>query len=903
MATAPSQIIERTRDVIARHRRRAGLAMALAVVPVFGLISVTLDASAALPAWARLMLVVLLMLGSLGMGFVLLVAWRWLAPTPQQGQRLAEQALGDVYRQVTTSLELRQMPGELAARGAQQCDERIDDSHLVKNLPQSRWLRVMMIAGVACLLAGVTHVVRPTLFSSVLPRLFDPFGDHPPYSLTTLSWVEVPTALRPPQVPRFVIQALGPLSQSTQRQEYVVEVHDAADTPVARLVMLAMGGNQWSASMAAIELSQLTTLQSPLRAWVSGAGTRTHFRYITLDPIPQLTGGTLLHISPSYGRLPDDKRTLGKTEITLHALPDSRLVVTPTSNRPISSLSVARDGVIMTTSSTGTADINNPSPGAWTLVLTASDEANKSFSSEPIPLATVTRRIDALPIVRYEQPMTDGVATPGMVIPLVLQASDDLGLTRLSRYRIRNGVRETESREKLGGTSDTWRGGIPTAGLVAGDTLRIGAVATDSKPPDGQVSEPAERIIHIMSDKDYNALVMEQIDQHALSQKYGSLLERIAKLETALAEKIAEQQSIQPSSQTPEQRRSALEDIAEQAAALHREVEALRRPEPLFAAEPDIQRALQEHLAALEQAAKDGKSFQPQAQQLQKDLDMLRLRAEHKALVEHLGELAEAQRITANELAELKQNGIKNDADRARLREASRKQQAMEQALREWQLAAKQVQEQLQTTHPKEASALGDLVQDIQQGQIESLVGQASRSARAGRVDDAQRDAEEAAKKLERFAKNSWKSGECKGPGWCSGDSYGKCLSQLAGLAKRGYNPGESVGASGGGATGASGGGMMVKRGGHSSPKAQQLQLYGPETLKALAGATSGNQQQGNTSDPAAANLDAASHRATAYATDVRPTTAGVGASFSPAEEKLIEDYFRLLDEEADKKK
>ena len=95
----------------------------------------------------------------------------------------------------------------------------------------------------------------------------------------------------------------------------------------------------------------------------------------------------------------------------------------------------------------------------------------------------------------------------------------------------------------------------------------------------------------------------------------------------------------------------------------------------------------------------------------------------------------------------------------------------------------------------------------------------------------------------------------------------------------------------------------MVKRGGRSSPKAQQLQLFGPETLTALAGALSGNQQQGNTSDAAAANLDATGRRATAYATDVRPTTAGVGASFSPAEEKLIEDYFRLLDEEAEKNK
>jgi phage shock protein PspC (stress-responsive transcriptional regulator) len=139
LATAPGHLIERTSTLIARHRRQFGLALALAVMPVCGLITVTLDASAALPLWARLLFVTMWFLGSFGVGMVMLVAWAWLAPTSQQGQRLAEQALGDHYRQLTTSLELQQMPGELAILGAAQCDDRIDDSHLDKTLPPGRW--------------------------------------------------------------------------------------------------------------------------------------------------------------------------------------------------------------------------------------------------------------------------------------------------------------------------------------------------------------------------------------------------------------------------------------------------------------------------------------------------------------------------------------------------------------------------------------------------------------------------------------------------------------------------------------------------------------------------------------------------------------------------------------------
>ncbi|HEX3134618.1 MAG TPA: hypothetical protein VHX44_13690, partial [Planctomycetota bacterium] len=409
----------------------------------------------------------------------------------------------------------------------------------------------------------------------------------------------------------------------------------------------------------------------------------------------------------------------------------------------------------------------------------------------------------------------------------------------------------------------------------------------------------AERIIHIISHADYNALVMDRIDEHALEQKYGDLLERIAALEQEIAE--ANQQPPSP------ERSAKLDALAQQAAELTKQVAALRRPEPLFAIEPQVQDELDRHLKELEQyarAAKEHPASEPTpqvAEQMRKDLESMTAQAEAEAVQEHMRELAAAQRQTADELADLKKQGIRNDADRARLREASKQQQDMEQALKEWQEAAKEVAKRLKESRPDGAQKLQQLCDQVSQCEAERLVAQAGRSGRAGRVGEAHGDAEEAARRLAGIAGSSG-DGQSKGqgqgqqPGWCPGDSYSQCQSQLQGLAKRGFNSSASPSSSGGGATGARGGGMMVRRGGRRNPTGAPLQLFGPEVLKALNGATAGQQRSAAQAAGAITSDAGQARAATAYETGTRTTTAGVGAAFSPGEQVLIEDYFRRLD-------
>lgn len=886
--TSPADLIDRTRDLVARRRRRCIALIALAAVPVIALSLVLVDASAALPTWARVAVLTLSVVAMSGVTLVLAAMWRWLRPGPERARTFAEQALADDHRHLTTALELSAMPGPLAAQAARQFAAGLDFARLEPGLPPVRARRALVVACSALVVAGAIHLIWPSVMPSVLPRLYDPFGDHPPWSRTSLTLVDPPTRVRPPATPRLVVRTEGP-----QPKDLELQVEDATGKPVARVAMLAIGGDQWAANLGPLTAEHVTTLASPLRVWVVGAGTRTHYHALAIDPVPSLTGGSLTHASPGYARLPDAVVKLAITPPVVHALPGSRVTLAALANRPLKGVELFRDGQSDRRVTGASVTLEDPAVGAWTLVL----EAEDGIRSEPLPLCTITRRTDQPPTVSYEQPQSDGVATPDMFIPLVVHAEDDLGLTRLTRYRLRNGTRETEGRETLGGTGDTWRGRISTAGAKAGDVLRIGAVATDTLPPDGQVSAPTERIIHIISQADYNALVMERIDEHALEQKYGDLLSRIAELEQQLADA-----SKAPAS--PE-RSAKLDALAERAAELTQQVAALRRPEPLFAIEPQLQDELERHLKALEQHAQAAKERTPSeptpqaAEKLRKELESMTAQAEADALREHLRDLAAAQRQAADELADLKQHGIHNDADRARLREVSRRQQDMEQALKEWQEAAKDVTKRLQESRPEEAQKLQQLADQVARCEAERLVAQAGRAGRAGRAGDAHGDAEEAARRLAGIAGSSGQGqggGQGQQPGWCPGDGYGQCQSQLQGLAKRGFNAGSSLASSGGGATGARGGGMMVRRGGRSTPTGQPMQLFGPEALSALSGATSGQQRSNAPANATAAGDADQARTATAYATGTRATTAGVGATFSPGEQVLIEDYFRRLD-------
>lgn len=882
-----TRLVDDAAGIVQRRQLGRRLLWCVAALPLAVLAAVMIDALLAPGTWLRLLMTALMIVGPLAAGVAALLHAPRLLAVGEAARRLAERALGDEQRSLSAALELAGMPGQLAHAGAGRLAAGIDGSGLDANLPSAGVHRPLLTLIAAIGGFAVLALALPNLLPAVLPRLLDPFGDHPPYSATRLVWGDVPASARPGDQPRLIVRTVGPAPK---------ELWLNGDLPglaePVRVPLVQESADRWAVTLAPLPAPPVATGAVAV-LWADGAGTRTTRLRLPLDPIPVLRDCVVTLTAPPYAKL-DDQVASAKagSPATLAALPRSTVALKPSANRPLSALwltfenAPAQRHLLIE----GVFRLNDPAPGRYVMRL----EAEDGIRGDALPLMAISRRTDQPPEVRIVAPATDGIATPTATIPLAIEASDDLGVASLTWQVLVDGKLREEHVETLGGASDTFRGPLKLSGLKEGQEVRIVAVARDTLPPDGQLSPSATRTLTIISDKAYNDLVRDQIAHDALLQKYGPLLERLAELETQAAAKTPPAEP-----QTESRRQHQMEELAQKIQELAKETTALERPEPLFELETDLQREIAERLAELEQDAKNGKSGatgkkgNERGEQLKHDLERLTAKAEADALGDRLEELATAQEQVAQELADLKRRaGAKpSDADKARMRELAKRQQEVNEALGDWKQFAEETAKRLEKTDPQDAAAIRGVCKALDEQKLDALTDGSARLSRAGNASGAEPLAREAGERLRALA-GTRMSGDCQN-GWCRSDRMGKGRGQLSRLAKLGMSRGGSQSGTGGGATGAAGGGLMVRPGG--KPRGANMPLYGPEPLASLAGGRPG----GNGQAPGATavrDADGSLHPATPYATGTRATDAGIGAPLGPGERRMVDDYFRRLD-------
>ena len=895
--SAPAELTRLVDDAAGTVQRRLlgrHLLWCLAALPLAVLSAVAIDALLAPGTWPRVLMTVLMIVGPFAAGVTALLHAPRLLAVGDAARRLAERALGDEQRTLSAALELAGMAGQLAHAGAGRLAAGIDGSGLDAGLPTAGLHRPLLTVIAAIGTFAVLALALPNLLPAVLPRLLDPFGDHPPYSATRLVWGDTPASARPGEQPRLVVRTVGP----TPKELWLTGDLPGLAEPV-RVPLMQEAGDRWAVTLAPLPAPPVATGAVAV-LWAEGAGTRTTRLRLPLDPIPVLRDCVVTLTAPPYAKL-DDQVLSAKpgSPAMLAALPRSTLALKPSANRPLSALWLTHESAPAQRHLLidGVLRLNDPAPGRYVMRL----EAEDGVRGDALPLMALSRRTDQPPEVRIVAPGADGIATPSATIPLAIEASDDLGVASLTWQVLVDGKLREEHVEILGGSSDTFRGPLKLSGLKEGQQVRVVAVARDTLPPDGQLSTSATRTLTIISDKAYNDLVRDQIAHDALLQKYGPLLERLAQLEAQSAGTVPDTEP-----QTESRRQHQMDELAQKIQELTKDTAALERPEPLFELETDLQKEIAERLAELEQEAKavkagsstktSTKKDASRGEQLQRDLERLTAQAEADALGERLEELATAQEQVAKELADLKRRaGAKpSDADKARMRELAKRQQEITEALGDWQQFAKETAKRLEKSDPKDAAAIRGVCKALTEQKVGELTDGSARMSRAGNAPGAEPLAREAGERLRALAGTSM-SGDCQN-GWCRSDRLGKCRGQLARLAKMGMSRGGSESGSGGGATGSSGGGLIVRPGG--KPRGANMPLYGPEPLASLAGSRPG----GNGQAPGASavrDADGSLHPATPYTTGTRATDAGIGAPLGPGERRMVDDYFRRLDGDA----
>ncbi len=904
MASSDLHILAEATAALLRHRRmRRWLAIALSIplvtVPALLIADATSDLS---PSLRIAGLIVSAVATCIAVGNA-------LRPV-HTGDPLSrgEAALGEIDRRFTAARQLAVVDDPRAQAHAVTLAAQlpaVDDltARLRLGLPPARAWPAVLVGFSALIALGVIAFTCPNMLAACIPRFMHPYGDYPPYSATRLTWRDPPSEARYNEAILLTVAVAGPVPQDLLLHASIAS-SDGRQNPElpGEIHLLPAGEGIWQV--------RLESPTDPLRLWVSGAGTRTRWLELPLDGVPRLRGASVELTAPGYANLPVSRvRCLPSTSTalpTLAALPGSRLRFDLACSRPplavwlqknaggkVGSLPQRQTQVEVTSSEPGRdaaiqVVLADPEPGEWSVSLEGLDGTRGT----PVPVVNLTRRVDQPPTVRIAMPEDGAYATPGISVPFHVHASDDLGLAQLTLYRLIGDRQVSEGRHSLGGTGDTWRGSIKLDDVKPGDQVRLGAVVRDTSLPSGQLSAPAEVTLTIIALDTYLALARDQISEQALLMRFEPVLAKLAEFEETARRLSAEPPSAE--------RDAKLAELAKQIAATRADLAEQAKLE-LFAADGEVFAAVDQRLAELAKDAKDGfpkGAGEDQAQQLGDDLAHLTAQAEADAIQDWVKDLAAAQRTMANEFADLAKNmGDKpSDMQQARMRELARQQVELEQSLKELASQAEAVSKRLAAGRDpqdkKQAKKLAEMGQAL--AEAATPAGEAARHAGRGRAEPAAKGADTTATALEKLVSER-SDPACKN-GWCSGDKLAQCRSQLAAMAKRGMGQGGSPHSQGGGAAlGSFGGGRYTKRGGDAQAN-RGKPLYGPVSTVPSGGDKRGGPGRDGQGGPAL-DAGAGSAEPTPYARDERATTAGIGTSLTPTEERLVDDYFRGLNE------
>lgn len=870
-------LVEEAAVLAARRRGASRAGMAAAAVCSLLALGVAFDLAAALPAGVRVAVAAALAAGALAALLLPLLARR---PSEGEAARLAEAALGDADRRLTAGRELAGMTDPLAVAAAARLAGELPELPLSAGLPASGARRWWLAAAAGAAAVLVTALVVPGALTTVLPRFLDPLGDHPPWARTRLAWVEIPALARPGESLRVVVGSDGPALPGLRLRGQAAALGLSIDLPMAHL-----GEGRWAATLTPLPVP--AGADPHLLLWAESPATRTVRRRIAIDPAPVITRLDCSAIQPAYARLePERQAAAGGRPAAFALLPGAAVTLAPQANRPLKALRLfGADGVERRLAlAAGSARLEEPAPGLWQVA----GEADDGSIGPAVPALQVSRREDRPPEVWIEEPGDGGYATPNAVVPLVIGARDDLGLAAVTRWLVTDEGTRQEIPETAAGTSDTVRTQVRLGDVAPGTVVRLGAVARDTRPPDGQLSPAAEISLRIIPLATWNELVRDQLASDALIERYRPLLDELAKADAELAAALAD--GARPGD-------PRLQAVAERAAALAAEVAAMRTPEPLFAAEPDVQAELERQLAELAAAARAGRARDGSGDRLREDIAELTAKAEADALGEALQELAAAAEETAREAGDLA--GLpKTDATRARLRALAERQEAIDEALAAWREQARATAGRSAGRDPGLAGRLNALADGADAAAAGAGLGDSARQARAGRAGQAAPPGRNAAEALRRMAGEPCQGGQCR-DGWCDAARLSGTRRQLARLARLGLGLGGTPdGSGGGGALGMSGGNAFARPGGQAPPN--RVPLFGPETLstrrsdRSRAGADRSRGGAGVVVD-----ADGRMRPATAYRREVRTATADPGAQLAPHERRTVDDYHRRLSGDA----
>lgn len=756
--------------------------------------------------------------------------------------------------------------------------------------------RFLQMAGTLGVLAVLTifggrHVHQEWL------RFLDPYGDHPPFSLTYLEVFK-------PKSGEAVLydgsQIVEVRATGHQPRELFLTATPVGDP--AHKITLPMSARGDGTFVARLEHIRE---RMEIVAHTQDGGARSHRRLLELILTPQI-GPALVRIAPPEytGQKP---REIPYRFTALQVLEGSEILFRIQSNRPLATGGIQfetgsepPETIPMQPAAEGPPETVQAAFGAvksGRMSFSLVDREGNHAVETPTASLTVTR--DLPPAIAITVPEKDALVVEGLSIPLTIDATDDYGL---SSVRVHIGINDKFlplEPETFDGPDTRRHRSMRTLDLAKvgarpGDRITLFAEAVDTRP-DPQITRTVTRHLEVITEEDYNNRLRENADVAMIAGKYEELIKRfgeqiaeqrrIEEMLAAMREKAArgpaDEKALAEFSKAfaeQEQLNKRLEQMADDMADFGRD-------KPVYDFEKELHEKLREQSEAIRQSVAKNRADSEQAldkgppppappdgammegmekaareqrerlqggsdrakEEIQKPLEELAQLHELMKDFNRFQQLADEQRDLAQQAKAYQDKAQLNAEDRLALRELGARQRELAPKLDQLKKKLRHDADAAEEKLPEAAESARQLAQQVEDADMPGLARKAAQSMLDGKAADAGDQAANLRDAMEQLFDDAGQQGQKElangldralqlNRGMKPGDS----LRQM--MQSKNFRPLPGEGESGGGM-----GGMMA-----SSAMEGGLQLLGGESLLdgPIAGAIAGQGDNGGAGLP-----------------------------------------------------
>ncbi len=511
---------------------------------------------------------------------------------------------------------------KMAVNRAVQLAQTVPGKAAVPARPVRRSLTasVVFVATIAAVM-----LIAPRLAKTQWLRFADPFGDHPPFSRITFNVEPAGTK---------VIYGEG------------VEIHVDTDGPPVESLALVFKPDQGQEE----ELPMFPETDGTWRATIANitsgseyyvrAGRARSSRYrIGVITVPKIEEVKFRITPPAYTRGATYEGSLPQGGLA--GLPGTQVQVTVQSNRPL------KRGWLLYTVGESTREIAlvpdqvNPTivrgeveldaDGNMEIhVIDTDEQKSRETFSTPVVLLD-----DERPFVRLMQPRELSFATPTAVMPVVIAAEDDYGISRLQLFRNLNDSRHLPMDVAVTDEPPTRRQQVvhlPLAGygLEPGDEIQLFARVEDNDPTAGPAGKGAESsivTIRIIPADAFQRLQRSRDGMKLLFSKYQQSQRRLEALANEIKKLRDELKQQPPDAPLSAESRKKLQELTAQMREATQAMEQLVKQQLPYDLDQQLTPKLQEMAEMLQRLEKRSGELadnqNAKLEELQKELDAM----------------------------------------------------------------------------------------------------------------------------------------------------------------------------------------------------------------------------------------------------------------------------------------